>query len=715
MAETTARESTASTFAPLLTRFGEVRSKVRLLFALHGAGMVLGVACIAAAVSLLIDWSIIDLPVPVRLVILLLCASAVGYTAMRYLVYPLRRRISDDDIAVCIERAYPDLRDRLISSVQLSREAENAMVNSPVLVRMLVTETMGVAGGLDFSATVSPGAPLRIVIASVVLFLGTVVYAALYPDVTAIWLNRLFGGSARWPKKTSLSVDLQDETLVARGDTFRATVRVGGKIPTRVSAVTSYESGAIIREVLDRAEGKSEFQLSIPRVQESFGVYFEGGDDRTRDFKVVVLPAPRIDRVCLLYTFPKYMGLAHTNPDVPVEGGNIKAPIGTVVKVMGTSNIPLESGRVLIGRHDQEQALPTTLGKDLEKGEGHLLVASLEIMSDTEYVFQVTATNKLTCRDPVRYQVRVIADNAPVLKVLEPNADKMVTPEATVVVKTQVSDDFGVSQVSLAYTHASGETKVETRVNYDSSHNDAKYGEKTIGSECALDMPLLAAKPGDSISYIIEARDNRDKPEPNMTASRVYVLTVVARDQMQRLAEERQQRIREELRRLIEAQKSERKNTDQYDMLLSPKPELEPSERQMLQSSAAAQRQIGQRLERLSREMAEIVSDAVANKLWDLPAQERLGAMQKKMIDTAAKCPEAANMVAQAAMAPAQEERADSISAVGVKQDEILADLGELYGQMEEWEDYADIVRQMRELLDRHREMMRAIEGQQPK
>ncbi len=702
---------------PVLVRLAEIRRRARNLFALYGIGMVMGAACLAAVLSFALDWTIRELPFPVRLVILALCVLVVGYVVVRYLAYPLRRPISDDDIAICIERNFPELKDKLISSVQLARGAGGSIeLNSPELVKRLIQETMAQVGGLRFHAVLVPAVPARAFAAGAALALLALAYALFYPQNVLTWLRRFYDPAARWPKQTSLLVDLKDETLMAKGDTFRCAVRVEGRIPARVVMAVSYESGAAIKERLDKGETDREFIAIVPKVQESFTIRFEGGDDRTKDFKVVALTPPHIERVRVVYSYPGYMGLADTNPDMPVEGGNVKAPIGTLVTVLGTSNIALESGRVFLGRREQEQLVPTALSTDPEKGERRLLTAAFEVAADGEYFFQLVGDNRLVCTDPVRYTVRVMMDNGPMLKVLEPNADKLVTPEAVVRIRAQTTDDFGISLISMPFAILAGETKTEKRVDFDTSQNDAKYGGKAINSEFSFEMAAVGVKPGEVVSYLLEANDNRDKPAPNVTKSRVFSLAVVSREQLQRLTEERQQKIREELRRLIEVQTSERTSTGRYDDLLSKKEELEQSERQMLHSSATAQRQIGQRLERLAKEVGEVVSDIETNKLWDVSVQERLSAMQEKMKAIGgAPCTEAANMLAQAATSDKQAERAESIGAAGSKQDEIIAALKELYGQMEEWEDYADIARQVRELLDKHRHVMRAIEGGEQK
>lgn len=708
-----AQDQISDTMRPVFVKLAEIRRKVRTLYALHGVGMVFGAASLAAAISFALDWTIRELPFPVRLVILALCIGTIGYVAWRYLLYPLRRPITDDDIAICIERAFPELQDKLISSVQLSRGAGGSIeVNSPELVRKLIQETMAQVDGMKFTTVIVPSTPLFVFARGAALVVLALAYTLFYPENIQTWLRRLYDPDARWPRLTTLVVDLSDETLMAKGDTFRCTVRVQGRVPSRVTMAVSFESGAVIKERLDKGQDDREFVAIVPRVQESFTIRFEGGDDRTKDFKVIALTPPHIERVRVLYTYPKYTGLPDTNPDMPVEGGNVKAPIGTVVRVLGTSNIALESGRIFLGRRGEEQLVPTTLSADPEKGERRLLTATFEVLADAEYFFQLVGDNRLVCTDPVRYTVRVVVDNGPLVKVIEPNADKLVTPEAVVRIRTQITDDYGISLISLPYTLLSGESKVEKRVDFDTAQNDAKYGEKTINSDFAFEMPALGVKPGDVVSYLVEASDNCDRPAPNVTRSRAFALTIVTRDHLQRLTEERQQRIREELRRLIEVQTGERTNTSRYETLLSGKPELELSERQMLQGSATAQRQIGQRLERLAREIGDIVADIDTNKLWDVSVQERLSGMQEQMKAIAGTpCTEAANMLAQAATTTRQSERAESIAAAGAKQDEIIAALKELYGHMEEWEDYADITRQVRELLEKHRQVMRTIEG----
>jgi hypothetical protein len=698
---------------PVLVRLGEIRRRARNLFALYGIGMTVIAVCLAAAVSFALDWAIRELPFPVRLVILALCVVAVEYVAFQYLVYPLRRQISDDDIAICVERNFPELKDKLISSVQLSRGGDGHIeLHSPALVKKLIQETMAQVGGMRFNTILVPAVPAWTFAGGVGLVVLSLAYAAFYPKNMLTWLRRFYDPDARWPKQTTLLVDLKDETLMAKGDTFRCAVRVEGKVPARVVMEASFESGAVVKERLDKGQDDDEFVAIVPRVQESFLIRFEGGDDCTNDFKVTVLTPPHIERVRVSYSYPRYMGLTDTNPAMPVEGGNVKAPIGTSVTVFGTSNIALESGRVFLGRRDQEQLVPTSLGVDPEKGARHRLTATFEVASDGEYFFQLVGDNRLVCTDPVRYTVRAMLDNGPMLKVIEPNADKLVTPEAVLRIRAQTTDDYGVALIFMQYAVLAGDTKIEKRVDFDTSHNDAKYGEKAINSEFAFEMPVVGVKPGDMVSYFLEAADNRDKPAPNVTRSRAFSLAVVSRDQLQRLTEERQQRVRGELRRLIEVQTSERTGTGRYDKLLSQKEELEQSERQMLHGSATAQRQIGQRLERLAREVGEIVADIATNKLWDISVQERLSGMQEEMKAIAGTpCTEAANMLVQAANSIKQQERAESIAAAGSKQDEIIAALKELYGQMEEWEDYADIVRQVRELLDKHRHVMRAIEG----
>ena len=60
----------------------------------------------------------LELPVGLRTIVLFLCGSAGCLLLIQRVAFPLFRSVTDSDIAVLLERQFPQFQDRLIASVE---------------------------------------------------------------------------------------------------------------------------------------------------------------------------------------------------------------------------------------------------------------------------------------------------------------------------------------------------------------------------------------------------------------------------------------------------------------------------------------------------------------------------------------------------------------------------------------------------------------------
>ena len=98
-------------------RLRGLRSKLRALVTLEGLARILVVLGLLVILTFLFDKAT-PLPAALRLILTLLCAAILVVTLWRSLLVPLAMRMTDDQIAIAAERRFPDLKDRLISTVQ---------------------------------------------------------------------------------------------------------------------------------------------------------------------------------------------------------------------------------------------------------------------------------------------------------------------------------------------------------------------------------------------------------------------------------------------------------------------------------------------------------------------------------------------------------------------------------------------------------------------
>jgi hypothetical protein len=322
--------------APVTERLSRLRGAIRRLFALDGLSRLVLAMAAFVVVTFLLDWSLL-LPSGVRLVLLAAGLAGFGVLAFKRIFYPLGVKISDDDLALFVERHFPELNDRLISAIQLSREPLGATpeggaanTNSPELVAALVADAEQATSRIDFRRVVIGKHVGKIALWAAAAVLALAGAGAARSDYAGIYFNRVFGGSTKWPQRTHLKVlDFADNRKVwPRGEDLTIAVQVLDHEPSKVMLEYKFATGEKGRERMSPLAGK-RYQFTFTRLTGPFEFFVEGGDDVTAVHTVDIVTPPSIDTVKLFYEYPPYMRMANTPADRPETSGNVIAPIGT--------------------------------------------------------------------------------------------------------------------------------------------------------------------------------------------------------------------------------------------------------------------------------------------------------------------------------------------------------------------------------------------------
>ena len=348
----------AERMAPVAARLSRLRGAIRTLFALDGLSrLVLAMAAFVVA-TFLLDWTLI-LPAGVRLVLLAAGLGGFGVLAFKRVFYPMGVKISDDDLALFVERHFPELNDRLISAIQLTREPLNTgregAGNSPELVAALVADAEQATSQIDFKRVIVGKHVGKIALWAGVVILALGGAAVARSDYANIYLHRVIGGSTKWPQRTHLKVlDFTDNKKVwPRGEDLTIAVQVEDHEPSKVMLEYQFGTGEKGRERMSPLAGK-RYQFTFTRLTGPFKFFVEGGDDITVDHHVDIVTPPSIDSVKLFYEFPPYMRMANTPADRPETSGNVIAPIGTKVRFEALTNEDLKSAVLAVGFKGKE-------------------------------------------------------------------------------------------------------------------------------------------------------------------------------------------------------------------------------------------------------------------------------------------------------------------------------------------------------------------------
>ena len=721
-------------------RITQTRGLIRKWFLLDSIGRVLIGLAVCVVATYFIDRSVPDLPRGIRLLFFLSSLSIIGYLIYRHPVYSLKKPIHDDDIAACLERVYPQLKDRLISSLQLMRSDSGVPTqsgrsdssakagtqsgrsvdsaglpvaqassfsasggNSREMIEALVLETNQIVQPLDFNKIldVRNTRKLLVVILGIIFVLAT--FAVSNSQYTVIWFNRLLGGNMLWPKETQLKVIL-DKEIIAKGQDTTVEVIAEKGNPGRAYIHYEFETGERGLERMNNTDVAKKFRFDFLKVNSTFRFFVRGGDDQTQTYTIRVLTPPRVEKMMLWYEYPAYTGLAPTDPTQPEIGGMVRALIGTRVKFTALANIPLKSASARVGKNDPLQ--PVTIQPDIE-GQPKKITGELTVTADSEYTLELIAENSLVNLESIKYPIKALIDESPRIKIIEPRlSHKLVTPNATILLKVSTKDDYGINRIALSYKILTLEAPEEIRTEFTQPYNNAPYGTSQIDTNYPFQMSEVGVKEGDIIRYFIEAEDNCT-PQAHLSRSGEYRLTIVNSVQLQRKIEETELRLKIEVDKLKKLEEELARQTTEYLTKLADKNNLEPEERRGLQKEVTDQRRITQKLEDITREFDEIISDVATNKLWDTATSDKLKAINNLLRNGANdKSPQATESLTQALNAPKAETRTPRLTAAQNTQTEITQNLADALQKMGEWEDYQEVVRILREIIERHKKFM---------
>lgn len=421
-----------------------------------------------------------------------------------------------------IERESPELKNSLLNLLQL-RGGRGAAAVQATLERQ-AAEGLATVGDAPIDHT--PLVRVARLLLAIVAVIGVYVVAspkdffASAGRVLAPWAQIAAPSRVRIDEVTPGSIQL------SQGTQLDASAMVAGlEEGELVELVYSTADGrAVDRRVPMRASSAGrQFTVSLPPgsgsaaalgLQGNLTYRIEAGDARTPNYPVEVLTAPTIVPTTVRYEYPAYTGYASRE----VEGvGDLRANEGTRVTITAKANLPIDSAQIDLGADGRPDARMRVEG---ETATGVLTLRHNDAGdSATSYVLRFTSKEGQANNDPPQYRIEVIADLPPEAEIRQPEETviDVVANERVRIVGEARDPDFALSQVRLI-----GEVSGRRVVERDLLQGD---GQGLVNVEAAATPESLGLRPGNVMTYWIEATDNRT-PKANVGVSERQQLRV---------------------------------------------------------------------------------------------------------------------------------------------------------------------------------------------
>jgi hypothetical protein len=481
----------------------QVRQRWRLKLVLRGVVSVLATVVLLTLVAAYgLEWARFSGAsiVAARILIALAVVASVAY----FLVRPLMRRVTDDQVALYLEEREPSLQAALMSAVEASRTSPSIV--STALVQRLVEQAVDRCVSTDAARRVERTTLRRYaatlggvaLVATAIFLLGP---AFLRHAVSAMLLvSRSLEAAA--PYRIDVS---PGNATVPRGADQTISARLHGfesedaSLMVRRSPTTAFEPLPLVRNDKGQYEGML-FHLPGP-----LDYFVEAGGVRSAVYTLKVLDLPYVQRLELEYHFPSYTGL---EPQKIEDGGDIAVLRGTEVRLRVIPTMKALGGRVVM---NDKESVPL--------GSAEELTGLFKVARNGFYRIELDAPTGEKVSASPQYTIDVLTDKPPAVSFAKPGRDTTASPIEEVFVEATAVDDYGVRDLELVYSVNGG---AEKTLKLFGGRN--RLPEVTAGHTFYLEE--LNVQPGDSVSYFARAADNDAIEGAKRATSDLYFVRV---------------------------------------------------------------------------------------------------------------------------------------------------------------------------------------------
>jgi hypothetical protein len=308
-----------------------------------------------------------------------------------------------------LEETSPELEERLMSTIQFSRE-HTPYKASRQLIEQVAQQTRERMTNIDHRRLRDPGFVPSVFLA-VSGFIAMLVTFGLFPShFLCSFANVVMPWGARSVPRLQATVLPGDATIV-EGDSVMIEANGNALLRPVLQVIKDKELASSHVMAVDPKSRKTSFILADLRQNTSYRVFDSGLS--TRDFQITVLPKPVIERITGTLKFSESLNLPDQVINEVLE--EIEAPPGTVVTLAALSTINAVKSHLTIDDKDVEPTqIKNEINDDATEFWSHQWELSVTMNLDTLLTVQLVSDTGAQS-DPRRIRIRASAEPAPLL------------------------------------------------------------------------------------------------------------------------------------------------------------------------------------------------------------------------------------------------------------------------------------------------------------
>lgn len=656
-----------------------------------------------------------------RAILLASFVFVVARTVRRRLMQSLDVHLSDEEMALAVERKSPELEQVLISSLQFDAEleGETRSIESKQMKAAVVSSVRDRLQSIPFARAIDGSRVRKFALGIFTMLVFFAGWAGIDSQSLGIWASRnVFLTNMDWPRYTTLTfVDGEGEVRLPQGDALTVRVAVEGPMPDQMFMDYEFADGETGSEPMSLT-GDNEFTWTIDAVLTDVKLTTQGGDSLPIQKTVTIVERPRVDDLAVTVTLPEYM---ERQPyDVPPTEGELRLPRGAKLTLKAQSQKPLTSAFLLFGNDDK---VPMQVGEDKLSFTGDFYPKESGLL-----IIDVIDSDSLGAGTPPKLLLRVGEDKAPTIDIRLRGIGSSITTQARIPGLLKVRDDFGIREIVATMRATKDENKdrgpddqplppvpwgdakpifdqqlVPSSLKYEAEANVDLKTWNTISTPNSPDNPI---QPGMLFSLRYAAKDNFGPGDPHEGFSETMTFRVVTNDKLIEELRRRQVEQRVELQAIAD---QEATATLELSETVNPKDAGDQAKvaRARFKSMARRQQALGRRVRFVSEAYQRILWEYENNRLIEPTKVRQMEALIPAPLEVLAKeaFPATARLVDRFLRTNDESVREEAIK--GYR--EILTRLDAILKEMEQAENLAALIEELRNVINLENEAIRDV------
>ena len=488
-------------------------------------------------------------------------------------IYAINKQISDEEAARQIGILFPELKDKLLNTIQLTgiESKENSLIAASIQKRIEEISIFQFSSRIKLSANKKyikyvayPAIPLLILFLFVPQFLTE-------STVRIVKFDEDFK-----PSSYFTLVPMANNDLAFKNEDYTVQFQLQGNIVPDKIYLRSHKR----RIKVSNVDGIVSY--TFKKVQDDFDYSFEAADYSTESYHVDVYSRPDIKTFNVQLQYPNYTGIEN---ETLQNSGNLNVPEGTNINWLVNT---IASDSVFFS------FAPEYKKSKSEKLENQIFKYSSKVFEDQKY--NISLNNEFSAnKDEINYNIEVIKDKFPSLSI---NMHRDTTLFSYVAVGGNVSDDYGISRLELVYQIKNNGVVSKPEVNNISINRN----QKTQNYFYQWMLDSLELNEGDQLEYFLRVWDNDGINGAKFTKSSVYNFNLPTKKEIKEDLAKQAEGAKEKLDSTLEEAKELKKEIDDIQDKLKSKKKLDWQDKKQIEELIKQKEKLESQMKELKKQ-----------------------------------------------------------------------------------------------------------------